>query len=236
MINRKKGFIALALLAVVGGANAITVTPITGGTVGFGGGIGAASGNFAATFLADYSLVDTLLSTITSSQNAWQAHVRSAVYVRTSGPNAGQLAFLYQVENLTGFTPPDNLTGFTISRFTNFTTAVGTITDAANLGGTGFVAPTDTGMYDVTRSLIGTLNVKFTNVAPPDTGLAPGSATEALLVVTNATSYTRGLASLQNFGVGEGTLLAPVPEPFTMALGGAAAAAFIRKRRQAKKA
>lgn len=49
-------------------------------------------------------------------------------------------------------------------------------------------------------------------------------------------TYINGTGSnIQSFVI-PSTSLQPVPEPFTMALGGAAAAAFIRKRRQAKKA
>lgn len=52
-------------------------------------------------------------------------------------------------------------------------------------------------------------------------------------ILINTYNETQGLSSTYRFG---DMTVEAVPEPFTMALGGAAAAAFIRKRRKAQKA
>jgi hypothetical protein len=122
--------------------------------------------------------------------------------------NTGYLTFLYQFS--VNSSSPDSIVRMSSTNFAGFTTDAGYYTSAwFTLMGPGSVAP-DT----VDRSFNGSV-VGFNF----NQGVAPGTTTYLLAVVTNAHGWTTGSTQFQDGGVATVKSYAPtVPEPATMTL------------------
>lgn len=141
--------------------------------------------------------------------------------------STGKLDFHYKVEN-------DAVSLNSIKRLTT-TSFDGFTTDVDWLGTGGTVRPSR-GDRSVDDSLIG-----FRFIKPGRVGgfglLSPGLTSFWMVIRTNATHYAVGSSSVIDGGVANvdsfAPVTAPVPEPFTLALGAAGLGLAARRRRRA---
>jgi hypothetical protein len=163
------------------------------------------SGAFVGTLLADTG-PETFQGVNGSNAVVFFGQVDSQVYRDSS---TGDLDFLYQFSN--NANSPDSIESLTVGNYAPFTT------DADYIPATGTTPPSQ-----VTRSGSGN-NVGFEFPAPG--AVAPGTNTDDLVIKTNATNFTTGIGVIQDGGNGAAAVYvpsAPVPEPTTVALAGAA--------------
>ncbi|HXM39978.1 MAG TPA: PEP-CTERM sorting domain-containing protein [Bryobacteraceae bacterium] len=166
--------------------------------------------------------------TYTSTAGTTSGFVYSAVY-----DDGGTMDFYYQVVNSSG--SATSIAQLSAFDFVGFTTNAAFITNGGGLTGTGFengtVAPQLTNVESGT-----TVNFDFNT--PLESGVvAPGEASDVVIISTNAKNYTLGGDSVQDGG-SSGTLAAfqpssAVPEPTTLGLLGLGliGLASLRRRR-----
>ncbi len=157
------------------------------------------------------TLLASTSSTETDSTDTWTATLMAAVY---SDPDntfcTDCLDFVYQVTNEAGST--DGIGRVTAFNFTGFDVDAGFSPTAPGSGGGSFVDGTDApGLVD--RLTADTVGFQF--ASSPTAPIAPGDTSNILIIETNATSYTTGIASAIDGGVASFNAYEPtvVPEP-----------------------
>jgi len=155
----------------------------------------------------------------TSGNAHYTAEVESEVYKDST---TGDLDFAYQVTNVTTPSEPDSLHTVSLFSFSGFTTDVDYVT------GSGQVT-----YANVSRaSLLGGFSLSFNYAASNGDGIAPGEATDWIIVKTNATVYNNlGETTMIDGATGSVTSFEPVvPEPMTLSLLAVGAAGVLVKR------
>ena len=151
--------------------------------------------------------------TYTTGTGTTSGYIYSAVY-----NDGGTLDFYYQVVNSDSSADP--LDRETDSAFTGFTTNSAYITNGSSLSGTGFVdgaEPPITADSNSSGTIIG-----FDFPVSSSDEIGPGTASNVLIISTDATDYTTGYASVIDSGTATVLSFQPatVPEPATLALMG----------------
>jgi hypothetical protein len=217
-----KSFRAICLTLVLGLLLGLVTVPTAFGSVILPGNTGSAPDIFASC-PGCFSVAGPVSSGSVSPNSHLTFSLTTAVIGGdTSNPfGSGDLDFVYQVANLACATPPcDSIGRVTATDFTGFQTDAGYF----NFGG-GTVAPSF--VDRVTADVVG-----FGFVT---TRITSGTTSFTLVVKTDATAYTAGIANIIDGGVKSLPAYAPaVPEPsLGWLLGGAmlAMAGFRRFRR-----
>ena len=184
--------------------------------------LGVGSGDFAGTELVSTSRALVGLDAFSNVRFTGTLYLR---VVRAT--STGKLDFHYQILN--DATSTDAIKRLTTTNFDGFMTDVDWLTDGSD------VRPSRADR-SLDNSVVGFRFIKPGRV----TGLgllSPGLTSRWMVIRTDATHYAVGSSSVIDGGVANVTsfapVTAPVPEPFTMALGAAGLGLAARRRRRA---
>lgn len=222
-MHRKQQLRVLGVLALVGawsGAQGVALVP--GGSVLLGTGISSAS-------LTD-TIIHSASTAFVGKDVGLNTRFMGTLHFMMGKEAGGTLNFYYQIVNSAA--SADSIERMTTTDFSLFATDVYYITDLAAGAGPGVVAP-----HVASRSAGDGRVVRFhyDDVVSGGAGyIAPGSASNWMLIKTDATTFAVSATQIINGGIATvetlGPVAAPVPEPVTVALAAGALGIALRRR------
>lgn len=225
-------FVLVFVSMLLGQAVPAQATPLVANSC-VGAGVPSCPGTLSVLDGTPETLLASLTETVVPLSGSYTGTLYSAVYRNASGT----LDFMYQFANDPASPPPgDSITRLTANPFTGFSTDVGYRTDPLALAGA-FIDGTLKAPLYADRNAGSVVGFSFLTPSSSGTTIGPGESSAIMVVSTNAIDFRTGFASVIDGGATTVYSLAPVPEPATLSLLGAAIVGFSpfvwrRRRRQ----